>query len=282
VTEARTHALLARDYPDALAAVVAETLSRAEAAFVLVDHDERDESFDPAEETRETWAAVRDAFEALDGAGPFRDDAGGESAPPTGPGASTPDGSTPYRLVGEPAAVERLCSLAGEPVVGRWFLRDVRLTVDGDPVLGAVPHHSELWVDAAPLGEGYLDAVAAALADCRACLVPAGTRLAWTVDGRTYRLAGGSLCIEREEDADSCWGLARLQAVRREGSTLVLDWAPDGRPLPIRALSRGLRALLPGAALPERVPCGNAETAERARASVAETLAAFEPGESES
>lgn len=274
-----THVLLAGDYTDALEAVVTETLPRVEEAAVLLDLDELDEGFDPSAQSLEVWTAVRDSFEPIDGPGPFASEAVDDTATEQvdDPDAST--GRTSFRLVGDTGALERLCTLAAEPVVGQWFLQQVRLTTGGDVVLGAIPHHRHLWVDTDPFQEGYIDSVAEALADCRGCLVPAETRLEWSVGDRTYRLAGGSLCLEHGSGVagDTCWGLAQVDSVRREGSELVLEWKPDGRALPVRLLSRLLWALLPGASRPERVPCNDPETAERARELLARTLAAYEP-----
>lgn len=280
MSEDCTHVLLADDYTDALGAVVAETLPRVEDAYVLLDYDELDEGFDPAAPSRERWTAVRDTFEPVDGPGPFPEEAVDASASEQVTDRDAPTGCTAFRLVGDPAALVRLCTLAGEPVVGQWFLQQVRLTDGGDIVLSAVPHHRKLWVDADAFQKGYVDALADALADCRGCLVPAETRLKWSVGGRTYRLAGGSLCVESDGGltSDTCWGLTRLDSVRREGSELILAWRSDERPLPVRTLSRGLRAVLPGASIPERVPCKDPETAERARKLLAKTLAAYEPG----
>lgn len=275
-----THVLLAGDYADALGAVVADTLPRVEDAYVLLDHDELDGGFDPAAPARERWTAVRDSFEPVDGPGPFPEEAVDAPASEQVTDRDALTGRRDFRLVGDSAALVRLCTLAGEPVVGQWFLQQVRLTNGGDVVLNAVPHHRTLWIDADAFQKGYVDALADALADCRGCLVPAGTRLEWSVGGRTYRLAGGSLCVEYDGGltGDTCWGLTRFDSVRREGSELVLARDPDERPLPVRTLSRGLRAVLPGASIPERVPCKDPETAERARELLAETLAAYEPG----
>lgn len=273
-----THVLVAGDYADALGAVVAETLTRVEDAYVLLDYDELDEGFDPAVTSCERWRAVRDGFEPIDGPGPFP----GEAVDTVTTDQHTFSGRRAVRLVGDPAALERLCTLAGEPVVGQWFLQQVRLTAGGDAVLGAVPHHRELAIDGEPLGGRFLDAVSESLADYRGCLVPAGTRMEWSAGGRSVRLAGPSLCVEHGNGlaGRACWGLAQLDSVRREGSELVLTWEPDGRSLPVRTLIRGLSAVLPGASRPERIPCGTPETAERAHDLLAETLAAYEPAKS--
>lgn len=275
----RTHTLLAGDYARALGGVVAETLPRVQDAYVLLDHDELDARFEPAASSRERWSAVRDSFEPVDGPGPFPEEAVDVQTGERVTDRDTHTGCTAFRLDGDPAGVERLCSLASEPVVGQWFLQQIRL-IDGEEVaLSAVPHHRDLWVDADAFGGRDIDSVADALADCRGCLVPTGTRLEWSVNTRTYRLTGGSMCIEPEggPPGHTCWRLTRLDSVRRDGSELLLTWESDERPLLTRTVNRALSAVLPGVSLPDRVPCKDSETAESARGLIAETLAAYEP-----
>lgn len=275
-----THVLLANDYTDALRAIVAETLPRVENAYVLLDHDELDGGFDPAVPSRKTWTTVQDAFEPVDGPGPFPEEAVDVPASERMTCRDTHTGCTAFQLVGDPAALEQLCTLADEPVVGQWFLQQVRLTSGRDVVLGAVPHHQKLWIDADAFQKEYVNTLADALVDYQACLVSAGTRLEWSVDGRTYRLTGGSLCVESDSGltGDSCWGLTRLDSVRKEGTELVLTWESDERPFPVQVLSSGLRTMLPGASIPKRVPCKDPETTERACELLTEMLAAYERG----
>lgn len=118
-----THVLLTGDYTSALGAIVAETFPRVEGAYVLLDDDELDEGVEPAASSRERWTAVRDAFEPVDGPGPFPEEAVDVRASEQVAGRDARTGRAAFRLVGDLAPLERLYTLAGDPVVDQWFLQ---------------------------------------------------------------------------------------------------------------------------------------------------------------
>lgn len=254
-----SHHLLADDYTGALGTLLAVTLERADEAYVALDEAELEADLPDADECADTWTAVRGEFEHLSGAPLW--------------GSSR----TEYRLTGEEAALERLCGLVGG-VCGAHFVFQVLLAVEGEAVLEAVPHHGAASVSALPLGgETYLDAVAAAFDGQAACLVADGTRVEWDADGTHWAIRGGSLCKESPDGRNStCWGISNLLAARvhRSEPTLELTWDtgdPDG---PVeRALFGVTRAL---ASRPERVPCPDRVTAERAKTVLAEVLARYD------
>lgn len=260
-----THTLLVGEYPAALDAVLAVTLPRVDEAFVRLHEDEiADETFDPAEMPRRVWNDVHDDFRLVDGPGPFEN--------PT-------DADTVYRLAGNLSAYRDLSGVVENAVVGRHFLHELAATIGERRVLQGFPHHQDLSVDADALGgRDYLRTAADGLDGVAACLVPAGTRLEWCAEGRTYSVAGGSLCVDRDGrlgERTTCWGLAGVEAVQVDGTTLVLDWITDDRAAPIRLLSGAVRAAA-GATRPDAVPCGDRRTARQVRDTVAETLTAFD------
>jgi hypothetical protein len=256
-----THTLLSDDYAAALARTVDSLVPHADRGVVRLDEAWLDEEPD-GEACREAWAAVRERFERAPG-----DDASAREA-------------WRVELVGDGTgfdALSRLVELAGG-IVGSHFVFEVELSREGRTALSAVPHHSDLRVDGDALPEAAFAAAEGALSDLDACLVAEDPVAEWVARDRRWSV-GPAVCKEALDGRrTSCYGIANLRgvALAADGTTVRLSWGLDGPVFddPIgKALSWAVEKLYRP---PAKLPCGDAERADRVAGFLVETLRRFD------
>lgn len=256
----RTHALLSEEYVAALATLLDATRPRADDAVLIVDPDEFDHPPD-GEACRRTWRHHVESFARAPAA-----DEGGRTA-----WRCPPADDEAWRAFRDVVAL-------AEGAIGSHFVYRVQLRRAGTVVVDAIPHHSQVGVNAKALGDRWQAEAEAALADLSACLVPEEPRIEWTAADRRWRIAGGSICKETiDGDRSACYGLTGLRRVRvtDDESVLALHW--ERGDFPDDVVGRALSWITDKVSNPpERVPCGTAERAGAVRDVLAETLEAFD------
>ncbi|MDS0298975.1 hypothetical protein NDI76_09470 [Halogeometricum sp. S1BR25-6] len=254
-----THTLLSGDYVDALSGLLDALFPCADRGLVRLDEEWLDEAPD-VEDCAWAWDAIRGRFDRLSN----RDEHGW-----TAWGVELDD---PGR-----DAMRRLVELTND-AVGSHFVAEILLVRDGRTVLSAIPHHSDLAVDADVLREDAFAAAEASLAGLEACFVPVEPHDEWEAGNRRWSV-GPAVCKETLDGRrTSCYGVSKLRGLRTadDGTTLELAW-DLGEPLsedPIgKALSWTLEKLHrpPGA-----LPCGDEQRAERVADFLAETLRRYD------
>jgi hypothetical protein len=121
---------------------------------------------------------------------------------------------------------EPLSDLLAQSIVHRFVtLERLDAFRDGHRVLGYVPDHHRFELDAAA-DEGLVDAVATAIADRPAGLLPATVLADWYEDGTHYELEPPSLCV----DGDTCFALRSIEGVAFDGDDheIRLTWTSEG------------------------------------------------------
>lgn len=245
--------LWADDYADALPTLVDEALAHASDVYLCLEPKWLEEPPD-GEACRRTWRRVSGAFDPVTG---VWDDAHPQYRGPL------PAAESGFR--------ELLSHLDG--IAGPHFLRFVMLADGDDQLLYALPHDSGANVASGAFSGEFRSAVADAFQGRAACLVDAGTHESWVAGDREYSLRGSSLCAATLDGKRTvCYGLAGVTATAVDGDELCLQWGspPDDD---AGLVDRAVRTARSGAAgPPERIPCGDRETAERVRDRIAELL----------
>ncbi|WP_247730877.1 hypothetical protein [Halovivax limisalsi] len=255
----RTHDLLCATFAGPLASTLELILPAATAAIVHVDAAELEPPPDGGD-CRRTWRSVRPQLERL---------------PEADRTATTAWRWDPTSDAGR-AVLFDLVSLT-DGGTGAYFVRELELRIGGERVLTAVPHHLDAGLDATRCGsqlgrEGVVD-----IPDEAACLVPTKPAAEWVVDDRRWKLAAGSLCVERRDGRRAgCYDLSNLQAVSiASDGTLELSW--DAGPVGDDAIGRALTWMLNRIYRPPTsVPCPDRERAETVRAQLQEILDAYD------
>lgn len=285
----RTHHLESEDFADEFGALVERVLPETTTAVVELREDELEMNPD-GDECRRVWESVAPQFERVP-----RDS--GESANgETGAGDGANRGDVTNRSDaagggdGADSSVWRCRTTSDE---GRDALRELVALTDGiagshfvfrielrdgeTPVLDAIPHHSDAGLDATHLA-GIEPGEVVGLDGHAACLVPAEAQVEWTAENRAWRLAGGSLCVERDDGrATSCYGVTNLRGVdvAADGSWLALRWR--ARELPDDPIGNALSWLADKLYNPpSAIPCGTAARARAVRRNLQEILAAYD------
>ncbi|WP_135855390.1 hypothetical protein [Halorussus salinus] len=297
----RTHHLESEGFAEEFGALVESVFPETTTAVVELREDEME--MDPdGDECRRVWESVapefervaRDSGESADGETTASDAANRGDVTNRSDAASGGDGADSSawrcRTTTEEgrAALRELVALT-DGIAGAHFVFRIELRDGETPVLDAIPHHSDAGLDATRLagvefrdegesGSGIKPGEVVGLDGHAACLVPAEPQVEWTAEDRAWRLAGGSLCAERDDGrATSCYGVTNLRGVElaEDGSWLALQWKTGELPDdPIgNALSWLANKLYNP---PSAIPCGTAARAREVRRNLQETLAAYD------
>ncbi|MDS0292637.1 hypothetical protein [Halogeometricum luteum] len=254
-----THTLLSGDYVDALFGLFDALSPYAGRGLVRLDEEWLDETPD-IEDCARAWDAIRGEFDRL----PNRDEHGWTAwgVELDGPGRD---------------AMRRLVELTND-VVGSHFVAEIRLVRDGRTVLSAMPHHTDLAVDAGVLPEDAFAAAEASLAGLDACLVAGEPHTEWEAENRRWSV-GPAVCEETlDERRSSCYGISNLRGLRvtADGTALELSWSL-GEPVSEDPIGKALSWTLEKLHRPPRaLPCADVERAESVADFLAETLRGYD------
>lgn len=256
----RTHHLECEGFAAEFRALLELVLPDTTAAVVRVREDEV--GMDPdGDDCRRVWDAVRDRLERL----PEKDR----------------NGATAWRVAttteaGQEALFE-LTSLT-DGIVGAHFVFQLECHAGGTPLLEAIPHHSDVRIDATLFGAEIQPGEIVGLNGHDACLVPTETQFEWVAEDRRWRIQGGSLCIETLDGRKAtCYGLTNLERATLEGDGTVLALAWEPGDLPDDAVGRLLSWI--GDKLynpPPALPCETAARATAVKTHLRELLSAYD------
>jgi hypothetical protein len=297
----RTHHLESEGFAEEFGALVERVLPETTTAVVELREDEIE--MDPdGDECRRVWESVAPEFERVGrGSGESADGETGAGdganrgdvtnrSDATGGGDEADSSAWRCRTTTDEGreALRELVALT-DGIAGAHFVFRIELRDGETPVLDAIPHHSGAGLDAAQLSgvefgardesdSGIESGEVVGLDGHAACLVPAEAQVEWTAENRAWRLAGGSLCVERDDGrATSCYGVTNLRGVQiaDDESWLALQW--QAGELPDDPIGNALSWLADKLYNPpSAIPCGTAARAREVRQNLQETLAAYD------